>query len=104
MTCNLGKKLIQSPSESFHKCLRDILLTALFLKGTLLQTGFLAGMETLLGVDTRLSPAEEIADSARDEVRDADQATDASPTETRQKSLNITYFEPVDEDDVRKFS
>lgn len=68
-----------------------------------LQTGFLIGMETLLGIhQSEVSLVEEINSPLRDAVKAADEtaAANSAEAETGRKHLSRTYFEPVDEGQV----
>jgi len=65
-----------------------------------LQTGFLVGMEAMLGVRPggRLMPIQdEINSIEREEVRQADNVAKGLEDEGGHKGLALTYFEPVDE-------
>jgi len=69
-------------------------------KKTDLQTGFLAGMESILGIrmgGRQLSVPEEINSPGRDDVREADEIAGRLAGEGGQRGLNRTFFEPVDE-------
>jgi hypothetical protein len=54
-------------------------------------------MEGLLGVKKHRTVVSEVQDSARDEARDADAVGEDVPVDAKQKGLNLSYFEPVDE-------
>ncbi|KAF8507981.1 eukaryotic mitochondrial regulator protein-domain-containing protein [Hysterangium stoloniferum] len=66
-----------------------------------LQTGFLAGMEGILGVPqgrNKLSIPDEMHLPSREDAKQADKMSEHMDGEKRKRGLSRTFFEPVDED------